>query len=565
MIDHAGMGALRRAALVMNLFLITQAAPGLAESTLVPKPLAGDVALMNPLSGMYAGVAINPNTQRFRYPDPRFAGIAPSSRPLKEIYGRISWRQLEPEEGRYDFSALDAVLTPCAEVGAREPCLAPGGRFAFRVMAFDPQTAVNASHAAGDDGFPVYSDAPGYLLDGRHGWLLPVNASDPSRGRYFTPDWNDPVFLARAEALLKALAAKYDGDRRIAWIDIGIYGSWGEWHTAGLPEFDPSDRKIPYSERSPHFALNAQAYQANFGHPGAYQEATAASKARIVEAYLTAFPRTRLVMMTDDGEGLCHALSAPRAGPPVGLRRDSLGSGAWTARFPESLPGCRSAPDRRLILERWRTAPFLAEPFGNGSSRNFACRTFERDPATQAYLIPEQVAASHIAAIKHGWICATPWPQMAEDEQRAFLSAVARAGYRLAPRRVSVSETAGPAGGPRALMITTDWTNAGAAPPYDDWKVEFSLWPADDGGDSSRIVARAISAVDLRRILPTTSAPVAATDALPWPATAGSGKYRLKIRVFDPSGYLQPMRLALADQDDAGYAVLGDVELSPPP
>jgi len=44
-------------------------------------------------------------------------------------------------------------------------------------------------------------------------------------------DWNDPEMLKAAEQFIVALAEKYDGDPRIAYIEAGLVGYWGEWHT----------------------------------------------------------------------------------------------------------------------------------------------------------------------------------------------------------------------------------------------------------------------------------------------------------------------------------------------
>ena len=85
--------------------------------------------------------------------------------------------------------------------------------------------------------------------------------------------------------------------------------------------------QIPYDATSPYFKLNTQAYASNTGKPGAYEVGSVASKKFIVEAHARAFPKTQLVMMTDDGDGLCAALRLPDSETHIGLRRDSLGSG----------------------------------------------------------------------------------------------------------------------------------------------------------------------------------------------------------------------------------------------
>jgi hypothetical protein len=48
------------------------------------------------------------------------------------------------------------------------------------------------------------------------------------------PVWDDSVYLYYAKEFATALAAKYDGDPRIEYIDVRSFGEWGEWHVSNL-------------------------------------------------------------------------------------------------------------------------------------------------------------------------------------------------------------------------------------------------------------------------------------------------------------------------------------------
>ena len=391
-------------------FLLLGLRPALAaaplwQATLRPPQLPGDAELFNPMSGPYTLLVQKLPNLNFQTPDPRYMNVAPLPGLPRNEYGRLSWHSLEPSEGHYDFSILDNVLEPCPTPQEKKVCLPRGVTFSFRIMALNPQVKVNTNVTTGSDGYPVFSDVPTYIEGGKHGWLLPVSAKDKTQGHYFIPDWNDPFFLERIDALLSALGQRYDGDPRIGWVDIGLYGSWGEWHTVGLPDEANYTRGIPYAGSSPYYDLNAQSYLHNTGNPGAYQAGTIATKNFIVDAHVRAFPKTQLVMLTDDGEALCHALKLPDSETHIGLRRDSLGSGkGWNWRFPNA-PNCE---DKEIIVNRWKTAPFIAEPFGNGSSPAFPCRTFETNP-DGSYDIEEQVPQFHIASIKNAAMCTGSW------------------------------------------------------------------------------------------------------------------------------------------------------------
>jgi len=47
---------------------------------------------------------------------------------------------------------------------------------------------------------------------------------------FWGPDYGDPVFLKKMDKFFIALAARYDGDPTLEYIDIGSYGNWGEGH-----------------------------------------------------------------------------------------------------------------------------------------------------------------------------------------------------------------------------------------------------------------------------------------------------------------------------------------------
>jgi hypothetical protein len=39
--------------------------------------------------------------------------------------------------------------------------------------------------------------------------------------RFWEPDYDDPVFLAKLDRYLAAMAARYDGNPEIAFVDVG--------------------------------------------------------------------------------------------------------------------------------------------------------------------------------------------------------------------------------------------------------------------------------------------------------------------------------------------------------
>jgi hypothetical protein len=545
-----------RAAALLACLLLPPSPPARAqdaEQVLTPPLLSRNIPIANPMSGPYRSYGQNPKT----------LAAEPSTRgdpwPVTSVdtYERFSWHSLERDgPGQYNFALIDTMLN----------AVPPGQRFGFRIMPLNPQTPGNTNVTTGADGYPVYADVPAYFETGAHGWLLPVDPKDPTEGHYFVPDWNDPAYLERITALLNALGDRYDGDPRMAWVDIGLYGSWGEWHTSGLPDSADYTHGIPYAPTAPYYAINQQAYLANTGHAGAYAAGTVATKTAIVAAHVQAFPTTQLVMLSDDGDAVCYALGLPDQQAHIGLRRDSLGSSvnSFYYQFPNALPDCDSAGDVGRILNRWRTAPLVTEPFGNGSSPTFPCQTFETYLPADAshafncsvaayggkvpnFCVDAEVLQSHVANINNGFLCAVPWAVLPGAEQNAFRVAALDSGYRFAPVRITVH--AGDA--PDTIVVRTEWHNIGVTPAYNAWNVEFSLRREDGDG---RKALRWISDVDLRQVAPTGTTPFVVDDVVHLRGRAHPGRYALRIVVRDPAGYLNPMQLGLEGQEpDGGY------------
>ena len=46
-----------------------------------------------------------------------------------------------------------------------------------------------------------------------------------------SPQYDDPKLLVAIETFIKALGAKYDGHKNLAFLQLGLLGKWGEWHT----------------------------------------------------------------------------------------------------------------------------------------------------------------------------------------------------------------------------------------------------------------------------------------------------------------------------------------------
>ena len=210
-------------------FLWMAAAPQAADRTVVT-PADTGAALENPGMGwvlhFYDNVPANYGSklEPFDTVDD-FPG-------LTVVYLRIPWSYVEPEEGKYCWSTVDAPA---------QRWIARGTRVAFRFSCTESWlrwATPEWVHKAGAKG---YNFKPGEQREDRPFW---------------EPEYDDPVFLAKLEKFLAAAAARYDGDPTVDFIDVGSFGVWGEGHT-----YWSSKRKWPASTVIRHIDLHAKHFR----------------------------------------------------------------------------------------------------------------------------------------------------------------------------------------------------------------------------------------------------------------------------------------------------------------
>ncbi|MGE3284561.1 MAG: DUF4832 domain-containing protein [Pseudonocardia sp.] len=361
--------------------------------------------LANPLRGQYQWLENGP---------------APKGWPTPDVYYRdqIEWAgDLERVRGRYDLAEIESGLAAAAE---------GKGLFSFRVMAYCPGCGGNL--------------APAYVPRQPDG----------------QPDWNSEEFLSGYAALMKAIGERYDADPRLGYVDVGGYGSFGEYHLYGDDSGPVGTPITPENSR------------------------------RLVQSVLDAFPSKFVLMMTPDAGFLQDALALS---PRVGIRVDCVGN--------EGLKGSRidEVPE---ALQRWRTAPWVGEWCG------------DTDVDDQFQLGLEQVRDYHIAALS-----SANFPGDYEDlpagQQQTFQLANKTTGYRFVLDALTVPQALEPGS---SMTVTADWSNVGVTPAYLPWDVMIELRDA-----AGRTAWSGRSSVDLATMLPT-AAPASVTDTFELPDLA---------------------------------------------
>ena len=469
--------ALRRVGALLALALVGAGAGGLSAAPLVLTPTASQPGTghANPLRGFHRWHDSTPDKQ-----------IVLDETPVDE-YLRYRWKTLEPNLG--DYSGIDTVLEPRIAAAA-----ARGARFAFRV-----QGMVGYNDTQSYLPYDPRPPAPGFVPLHQRG----VTAATKADGSEITfiPDWRDEGVLQAMEGLFAELGRRYAHDPRIAWIDIGWYGQFGEWVVRTPPP------GVSYPRLDPNV------------------ESDRALMRRIVDAQANVFPGQQLVALVPYAAkpAIEHAFSLPRT-RPVGLRSDCFGRegyfNQWTDR-PAEWP---------LIRDRWLVAPVVGE----------SCGRNENTPAA-AQVMLDQAALLHLSSFGNGNF----YGLNLDPEGLPLLRELARRiGFQLRPAEIVTIDKvyAG-----RSLPLATRWINEGLARLYERFDARFVLRPLTGGSEYG-----VVSAFDPAILLPgPATAPVA--DQLALPEGAPQGSYQLELELIEASASNRPpLKLSIGGRDAQG-------------
>ena len=307
--------------------------------------------------------------------------------PYSMVFFPVAWSELEPREGRYAFDDWEK-------------------------KAWSVEAARN-KHVA----FRVYIDMPA-RPPGIPKWLLDKGVrmtSYTDHGGGQSPDYDHPKLVAAMEKLIAALGRRYEDNPRVAFIQLGLLGFWGEWHT----------------------------------YPRNELFASAATQKRVIDAYHKAFANKRLMARNP----------ADYAGRQawLGFHDDMLpedtdGSEGW-----KFLPRLRSAGR----TENWKRSVFGGEMVFNGNQRWLG--------ADFAHML-RMVEEAHFSWV--GPYCPALEPNPSPQFSERASQLVRRMGYQFA--LTEIRHDAEIASGAE-LKVALEGENQGVAPFYYAWPVEFAL------------------------------------------------------------------------------------------
>jgi len=321
-----------------------------------------------------------------------YADAGTIRQPYSMVFLSTSWKALEPARGVYAFDQWE-----------RREWSAP---------------AAAGRHVV----FRVYVDYPS-KPSGLPDWLAKLGVKQTryeDHGGGLATDFDDPRVVEGLERLIAALGRRYDGDPRVGFVQLGLLGFWGEWHTF------------------PRVELHAKP----------------ATRRRVVDAYRRAFPRKLLMAR--------YADAVTGAAGELGYHDDMFPADTDNGLDWSFLAGLR----REGRSENWRRAAVGGE----------------LEPFRAAHWLGDGWATT-LSAVEKGhfsWI--GPYgPALDRSTDPAFRknseALVRRLGYQFRLDEVRVN--APPAPG-QELQVSIQGTNEGVAPFSYDWPVEIALLGPDD-------------------------------------------------------------------------------------
>lgn len=374
------------------------------------------------------------------------------------------------------------------------------------------------------DGWHWPSDLPGETgpykqIPGSVGaYVDPADSLTPIVGGYF-----DPRFPERVEKFVKKLGEAWDNDPRVAYVEMGIIGEWGEHHDPDISTFwPPHDEPVHVDNRT--------------WLPGIEKV--------LGDAFTKYFPNKK-VMVRYAYEFKDYEF---------GIYWDS-----WA--IDDEIE--RGYGQMLKLGDRWKTQVIGGEVTWNwGSLRRKNLKGLEGCVADEYThdLILEQIRnlhCNHLGGVTWANFKNEAFMEDIKDLQKAM-------GYRFVLDKASYSGRITP-GKPWKLDFSL--TNTGSSPFYYDWPVCVSLLDPETHAEVWRCT---LDDVDIRQWMPGENYSPEAGCYLQAPERIGvseklavegveDGEYVVALSILDPAGMLPSVRFANSEYFEGGYTVLGKV------
>ncbi len=355
--------------------------------------------------------------------------------------------------------------------------------------------------------FRVYLDyptlptgIPQYLLDAG---LITYSYTDYDNDISVCPDYENPLLDQALTNFIAALGARYDGDVRIGFIELGLLGYWGEWHT----------------------------------YPETEWFASVAVQNEVLVAYTNAFHETKLLVRWPAG-------SLNPATLPIGYHDDSF---AYDTIAPPSYNFLG------LLATAGETNKWLAQPIGGEVRPEVQSCMWD---TSQTDCVPVGQAFTNCVALTHAsWMLnqGVFSPGFTGVQKNLALAGAQQLGYELYVTNAMLVDAS--ASGPLNMSVAI--LNTGVAPFYYDWPVQLAVL-----NSSNTLVQSWTTPWRLSSLLPGTNTVWSYTQTNPG---LPIGQYKLLMGVLNPLTNGVPLRFANQSQDAdlAGWLTLGQFSVLP--
>ncbi len=131
------------------------------------------------------------------------------------LYIRCDWRDVQSRPGRLDLSPVWDLTLDAAR--------RHGQRVAFRVQLSNPEFE------------PEKVALPDFLREKVPMVYIGHRERHGRDVHFVEPRYDHPAFQSAFRELNELLADRFNGDPQVEWMDLMMYGFWGEGHTENLP------------------------------------------------------------------------------------------------------------------------------------------------------------------------------------------------------------------------------------------------------------------------------------------------------------------------------------------
>jgi len=349
----------------------------------------------------------------------------------------------------------------------------------------------------------VYPNTGEYWPDG-------IPHGDPAQ------QWLSDTYKNRMVAFISKLGKAWDNDPRVAAIEFGLFGNWGEQHIYPNKFADGTDR-IP---------LN-------------FQQA-------LGDAYVNAFHNKKVMVRYPD----------TFTAYPFGIQWDSF-----------ALPDDSAGGNGEIARDTWRTqinSGEVAYDWGDQSNLGGSPDGTLGSTSNTDYVI-DWIMRTHTSSL--GWIAEYNANNAAVEAGATAMQK--KLGYRFVINQATFTGNVQPGG---TMNVAFNVVNKGSSPFYYDWPVEASLLRADKS-----VAWKGLFTADVRKWLPGTNwnttsnvysnvpAENTVSGAFTIPSNLANGTYTLALSILDPSGWKPSVRFANTNYYAGGRTPVGKVGIGGDP